>query len=46
MRACAAGAKLAICEKIPKKVVEEFVDSDKRRAHEKDGYFKMKKGVI
>lgn len=45
MAACAHGAKLAVCDKIPRKVAEEFHDADKRRANEKHGYFKMRKGA-
>lgn len=45
MAACAAGAKLAVCAHIPKSVAKEFHEADRRRANEKHGYFKMKKGA-
>lgn len=43
MAACAGGAKLAVCAKIPQKVAQEFHEADKRRSNEQHGYFKMTK---
>lgn len=43
MAACSHGAKLAVCERIPMKVAQEFHEADKRRSDEKHGYFKMTK---
>jgi len=45
MAACAHGAKLRVCDHIPKSVAKEFNDADQRRANHKHGYFKMKKGT-
>lgn len=43
MRACAHGAALGVCEKIPMTVAKEFVEADKRRDTSKHGYFRMNK---
>lgn len=43
MAACAAGAKLAVCGKIPREVAKEFHEADKRRSDEQHGYFKITK---
>jgi hypothetical protein len=45
MAACAHGAKLAVCTKIPQSVAKEFNEADKRLSTGKRGYFRMKKGA-
>lgn len=43
MAACAHGAKLDVCERIPKEVAVEFSHADQRRTHMRHGYAKLPK---
>ncbi len=43
MAACAHGAKLDVCNGIPKKVAQEFNEADQRRDHMRHGYAKLPK---